>query len=229
MSRARVLIIEDEAHIVDVLTWYFQREGWEVLSAHDGITGLELARQQAPDLIILDLMLPGLDGMEVCRRLRQESRTPILMLTARDAEMDKITGLEIGADDYVTKPFSSREVVARVKALLRRASYSEPSRDEPLVFPGLVIDRAGKEVSVNGRPVRRTPTEFQVLLLLASHPGCAFSRDEIIQHVTGVEYIDTRTVDVHIRHLRAKLGDDPSRPRYLHTVWGTGYKFEALT
>jgi len=209
-----------------VLSWYLQREGWEVLAAGDGETGLALARARNPDAIILDLMLPGLDGLEVCRRSREESRVPILMLTARDAEADMIRGLDAGADDYVTKPFSSREVAARVKALLRRAGYAEEPRETPLSFPRLHIDRAGREVTVDGRPVRLTPTEFQVLALLASHPGVAFSREEIIQQVSGVEYIDSRTVDVHIRHLRAKVESDPSHPRFLHTVWGTGYKFE---
>ncbi|NLC59605.1 MAG: response regulator transcription factor [Armatimonadetes bacterium] len=228
MATARVLIIEDEAHIVEVLTWYLREADWEVFTASDGESGLALARLEEPDAIILDLMLPGLDGLEVCRRLRQESRVPILVLTARDGETDKIQGLEAGADDYVTKPFSSREVVARVKALLRRARYTEPLTRNVLSFPGLEIDRAAYTVSVAGRPARLTPMEFQVLALLASQPGRAFSRDEIITRVSGVEYIDARTVDVHIRHLRAKIEPDPSRPRYLHTVWGVGYKFEVV-
>lgn len=226
MASARVLIIEDEAHIVEVLTWYCTEAGWEVISAGDGDTGLALARSQSPDAVILDLMLPGLDGIEVCRRLREESRVPVLILTARDGEGDKIQGLETGADDYVTKPFSSREVVARVKALLRRANYAGLPEREVLSFPGMEIDRAARTVCVAGQPVHLTPTEFQVLVLLAENYGRACSRDEIIARVSGVEYIDARTVDVHIRHLRAKIEPDPARPRYLHTVWGTGYRFE---
>lgn len=227
MSGARVLIIEDEVRIVEVLTWYLQKEQCEVLAAHDGETGLQLARTAAPDVILLDLMLPGLDGLEVCRRLRAESRVPILMLTARDAETDKILGLETGADDYVTKPFSSRELVARLKALLRRANYTVDDR-ERLSFPGLEVDLAGRDATVAGQSIRLTPTEFQILALLAGSPGRAFSREEIIERVAGVEHIDARTVDVHIRHLRAKIEPEPARPRYLHTVWGTGYKFEVL-
>ena len=199
-----------------------------MLSAHDGITGLELARQQAPDLIILDLMLPGLDGMEVCRRLRQESRTPILMLTARDAEMDKITGLEIGADDYVTKPLSSREVVARVKALLRRASYSEPSRDEPLVS-----SRARHRSRRQGGLCQRSPGApdadgIPVLLLLAEpHRAAPSAAMRSSSTSPGRVYRYAHRGRAHPPPAR-QAGRRPSR-RYLHTVWGTGYKFEALT
>ncbi|MDH7570853.1 MAG: response regulator transcription factor, partial [Armatimonadota bacterium] len=202
MQPARVLIIEDEARIVDVLTWYLQKEGWQVLAAGEGESGLRLACEENPDLVVLDLMLPGLDGLEVCRRLREESRVPILMLTARDAESDKVIGLETGADDYVTKPFSPREVVARVRALLRRSGYGGAAGRESLRFPGIEIDLNERGVTVAGQSVRLTPTEFQILSLLASEPGRAFTREEIIERVSGVEYIDARTVDVHIRHLR---------------------------
>ncbi|MBI3947919.1 MAG: response regulator transcription factor [Armatimonadetes bacterium] len=229
MYRPRVLIIEDEARIVEVLTWYLQKDGCEVLAALDGETGLEMALSERPDAIILDLMLPGLHGLEVCRRIRRESRVPILMLTARDAESDKVLGLETGADDYVAKPFSSRELMARVRALLRRATFSDSMARDRLSFPGLEIDPAGHEAALNGQPVRLTPMEFQILLLMARSPGRAFNREEIIEHASGMEFIDARTVDVHIRHLRAKLGEDPSNPRYLHTVWGVGYKFEVVT
>lgn len=229
MFRPRVLIIEDEVRLVEVLTWYLQKDGCDVLAAYDGETGLAMAREQMPNAVILDLMLPGMDGLEVCRRIRQESRVPILMLTARDAESDKVLGLETGADDYVTKPFSSRELMARVKALLRRSTFADALTRERLRFPGLEIDPVGREVTVDGQSVHLTPMEFQILLLLARNPGRAFTREEIIEHVSGVEFIDSRTVDVHIRHLRAKLGDGPTHPRYLHTVWGVGYKFEVGT
>lgn len=228
MPQPRILIIEDEARIVEVLTWYLRKEGWEVFSSGDGAEGLELAHTEHPDAIILDLMLPSLDGTEVCRQLRSESSSvPILMLTARDAETDKVRGLDIGADDYVTKPFSSREVVARMRALLRRSLYHEPSGREVLRFPGLEIDLTGHEVLQAGQPVRLTPTEFQILALLAGTPGRAFSRDEIIERVSGAEFIDARTVDVHVRHLRSKIEPDPARPHYIHTVWSIGYRFEA--
>lgn len=224
-----VLIVDDEVNLVELVQGYLQREGFTVLTAFDGPAALELARTAQPDLIILDVMLPGLDGIEVCRRLRQFSDAYVLMLTARAEEIDKIVGLSVGADDYVTKPFSPRELVARVKAMLRRprnALRAGPEEPVPLRAGELVIDRARYEVTLRGRPVSLTSREFTLLATLAEHPGRVFTRAQLLERVWGSEYYDDHVVEVHIANLRRKLEDDPARPRYLHTVRGVGYRFE---
>lgn len=222
-SGRRLLVIEDEPSLVAALRYSLQKEGFRVDSATDGLDGLEKARSLRPDLLILDLMLPGLDGIEVCRRLRTSSNVPILMLTARADEVDKVVGLEVGADDYLTKPFGMRELVARVRALLRRAP--EPAGDEPLAVGSLTLDPRGRTVRRNGQQVELKPREFELLRFLASHPGQAFTRDQLIERVWGHDFPgDERTVDVHVRWLREKLEADPSRPAHLLTVRGVGYK-----
>jgi two-component system response regulator ResD len=236
----KILIIEDETNIAQLIRLYLEQADYRVLSASDGIAGLELHAREHPDLVILDLMLPGLDGMEVCRRIRAWAATPILMLTARNAEEDRIAGLELGADDYLVKPFSPREVVSRVKAILRRSASSgtathegsaetatQPSIDkDELRFPGLNINIPARRVEVKGERVTLTVKEFDVLVALASAPDRVFSREALLNQVWGYTYLgDGRTVDVHIGTLRKKLEAVPGAQHYIKTVWGVGYKF----
>jgi DNA-binding response OmpR family regulator len=227
----RILVVDDEAIVRDVLSRYLEREGFDVSTAKDGREAMVSASRDRPDLILLDLMLPHLDGLEVFRRL-QGSRPPaVIMLTARGEETDRIIGLELGADDYITKPFSPREVVARVRAVLRRAHPDDipPSvaGADRLAFGDLVIDARSREVRVGDRAVRVTPKEFDVLFLLASNPRRVFSRVEILEELWDFAFDgDPSTVTVHVRRLREKLEPDPSRPRHLVTVWGAGYRFD---
>jgi len=223
---ATVLVVEDNPNTLDLVRLYLERDGHRVLTARDGLTALRLFHQEAPDLIVLDLMLPGLDGMEVCRRVREESEVPIIMLTARAEEEERLAGLELGADDYVTKPFSPRELSARVRAVLRRVQR-EPLPREPVLQRGdLVVDLRKRAVFLAGRRVHLTPTEFRILALLAREPGRAFTRDEILDRAFGDHFEGfDRTVDAHISNLRRKLGDDPRSPRYIQTVYGVGYRF----
>jgi two-component system, OmpR family, alkaline phosphatase synthesis response regulator PhoP len=224
-----VLVVDDERNLVELIQGYLEREGYAVLTAFDGPAALDLARTRRPDLIVLDLMLPGLDGVEVCRRLRRFSDAYVLMLTARAEEVDKIVGLAVGADDYLTKPFSPRELVARVKALLRRpraaGPLAEPETPPPRKFGELVIDEARHEVTRRGDVVPLTAREFSLLLALASHPGRVFTRAQLLERVWGDEYYDAHVVDVHVGNLRKKLEDDPARPRFVETVRGVGYRF----
>lgn len=230
----KILVVEDELTLQETLAYNLKHQGYEVESAADGNTALELARQKHPDLILLDIMLPGLDGFEVCRILRQEMNTPILMLTARDDEIDRVVGLEVGADDYLTKPFSMRELMARVKALLRRVRLireevgAGTSEDVgQLTFGDLVIDSARREVRLLDAAVSLKPQEFELLLYLARHRGKALSREAILENVWGWEYTgDSRTVDVHVRWLREKIEADPANPHRIITVRGVGYRFE---
>jgi DNA-binding response OmpR family regulator len=223
-SGRSILVIEDEAPLAAALRYSLQKEGFQVFSASDGLDGLEKARSLRPNLIILDLMLPRLDGIEVCRRLRAASNVPILILTARADEVDKVVGLEVGADDYMTKPFGMRELIARVRALLRRGG-DVATGDRPITVAGLTIDPRGRTVRRDDGEVRLHPREFELLYFLASHPGQAFTREQIIERVWGYDFPgDARTVDVHVRWLRAKLEDDPAHPVHLLTVRGVGYK-----
>lgn len=226
---ARILVVDDEKTIVKGLKFSLEKEGYEVLAAYDGAEALSLFKKENPDLIVLDLMLPEVDGFEVCRRIRKGSEVPIIMLTARGEDIDKILGLELGADDYVTKPFNPRELTARIKAILRRSQLS-PGRDQVgmqvIRLQGLQIDLFQRKVRIRDKEVDLTSKEFALLSLLASHPGRVFSREKLLEHVWGYDYYgDARTVDVHIRHMREKIEPDPATPQLILTVWGAGYKF----
>jgi DNA-binding response OmpR family regulator len=228
VTTARVLIIEDDPTVGEVVARYLKREGYVVEVVPDGAVGLQRALADAPDLVILDLMLPSLGGLEVCRRLRAAAPVPIIMLTARGAEADRIAGLEMGADDYVAKPFSPRELTARVKAVLRRATGPLPAAGEPdaLAAGDLQVDLRSHEVRLDGVLVALTAKEFDLLAYLMSHPRRAFRREALLEAVWGFTTGDTSTVTVHVRRLRAKIEADPSTPRYVCTVWGVGYRFE---
>ncbi len=229
-SRGRVLLVDDGPVVADVLGRYLTFEGYEVASAKDGGEALALFRSWQPDLLVLDLMLPVIDGMEVCRILRKESQVPIIMLTARGEETDRIVGLELGADDYVVKPFSPRELVARIKAVLRRAVVSQTTvgPQQSLHFGDLTIDASTRGVQTQVGPATLTAKEFDLLYFLASHPGQVFTREQLMDAVWDYNYAgDASTVTVHVRRIREKIEADPVRPRYLKTVWGVGYKFEA--
>jgi len=232
----KVLVVEDNPTLLETLDYNLSRQEYQVVTAADGLAALETARKEHPDLIVLDLMLPGLDGLEVCRILRQETIAPVLMLTARTSEVDKVVGLEVGADDYVTKPFNMREFLARVKALLRRASFMnqeltarngahDPAR---LTMGNLAIDQVSCKVMLDGAPLRLKPKEYDLLVFLALNRGMALSRDLILERVWGWDYDGgSRTVDVHVRWLRAKIEPDPANPTRITTVRGVGYRFEA--
>ena len=222
----RVLVVDDEANLVELVQGYLASEGFDVLTAGDGPTALAQARDARPDLIVLDLMLPGFDGLEVCRRVRQFSDAYILMLTARAEELDKIVGLSMGADDYLTKPFSPRELVGRVKAMLRRprSGPGEPDPPAPFRLGELTIDLARFEVRKRGEPVSLTTREVELLATLAAHPGRVFTRAQLLEKVWGSQFYDDHVVEVHIGNLRRKLEDDPSRPRWVQTVRGVGYR-----
>jgi DNA-binding response OmpR family regulator len=222
-----VLVVDDEPIVREVVVRYLEREGYRTLEAADGDRARQLLESDAPNLVVLDVMLPGTDGLELCRWIRSHSDLPVIMLTARGEEADRIVGLELGADDYITKPFSPRELAARVRTVLRRAE-SQPGKDERLVFDGLVIDAGAREVTRNERRLRLTAKEFDLLWFLASHPRRVFSRDQLMTRIWGYSAaLDTGTVTVHIRRLREKIEDEPSRPRFLETVWGVGYRFSA--
>ena len=234
MKGYKVLIAEDDKNLLDILTYNMEKEGYRVNTAQDGIDAVEKVRNEKPDLIILDIMLPEMDGFEVCRIVRREMTMPILMLTARADEVDKIAGLELGADDYMTKPFSIRELLARSKAMLRRVdmvkqSFVTPTteRASTLKFGDLELDTARHVVSRNHMPVDLGPKEFDLLAFLMINRGQVFSRDKLLDRVWGYEFAgDTRTVDVHVRWLRQKIEPNPEKPVYLQTVRGVGYKFE---
>jgi DNA-binding response OmpR family regulator len=230
----KVLVVEDELTLRETLEYNLARQGYAVFTAADGSTALDLARRERPDLILLDVMLPGMDGFEVCRRLRQEGmNAPILMLTARDEEVDRVVGLELGADDYVTKPFSMRELLARVKAHLRRARIQGEDQasihpaEPTLTFGDLMIDGARHEVRLGGQPLRLKPKEYELLAFLAHNRGIVLSRDLILERVWGWDFVGgSRTVDVHVRWLREKIESDPTHPTHIVTVRGVGYRFE---
>ncbi|MBI4200586.1 MAG: response regulator transcription factor [Chloroflexi bacterium] len=222
-----VLIVEDDPNTVELVRLYLGRDGHKVLIASDGPEGLRLAREAHPDLVVLDLMLPGLDGMEVCRILREESDVPIVMLTARVEEDDRLVGLDLGADDYVAKPFSPRELAARIRAVLRRTATGAVDRGPAELRHGnITADLRHRAVRVGATPVRLTPTEFRLLVLLLRQPGRTFTRQEIMDRVFGEDFDGfDRTVDAHVSNLRRKLEADPQRPRYIHAVYGVGYRF----
>jgi DNA-binding response OmpR family regulator len=225
-----ILLVDDEESVRKVLAFPLERDGFDVVQAADGEEALRLFETSAPDLVVLDIMLPKLDGLEVCKRLRAVSTVPIIMLTARDDELDKVIGLELGADDYITKPFSIREFRSRVRALLRRANAPRPGgaveEDERIEADGLVIDVPRRLVEVRGAPVQLTYVEFELLRTLASHPGRVYSRRMLLEALwRSADYRDPRTIDVHVRHLREKLEAEPRTPEFILTVRGVGYRF----
>ncbi|MGD8250945.1 MAG: response regulator transcription factor [Desulfobacterales bacterium] len=221
-----VLVVEDDANTASLVATYLKREGFDPLVARDGETALEMARRHRPILVILDIMLPRLDGWEVCRRLQRRSGVPVLMLTARGEEIDRVAGLSLGADDYVVKPFSPRELVERVKAILRRARPSASVENRRLAWGGLVVDTEKLRVTENGRPISLTSTEFKLLKALMESPGRVFSRDQLLQHLYAEgETVVDRVIDVHIGKIRQKIEAQPSTPRYILTVRGFGYRF----
>lgn len=221
-----ILVVDDEKQIVEVISAYLEREGYRVIAAYDGKTALDMALKEKPDLILLDLMLPEINGFDLCRIVRNESSIPIIMLTARDEETDKILCLEVGADDYITKPFSPREVLARVRAVLRRSS-SEQANQERVRIGDLDIDFAKHEVIKSGESVPLTPTEFKILEAMAKSPGRVFTRLQLIDYVQGYSFEGyERTIDAHIKNLRQKIEDSPKSPVYIVTVFGVGYRME---
>ena len=235
----KILLIEDEDGIIHLINLYLKNEGFTVVIAKDGADGLALHAREQPDLVILDIMLPAIDGFEVCKRIRAWSKTPILMLTARSSEEDRITGLDLGADDYLVKPFSPRELVSRVRAILRRSGSSDTpaptneqaptAKNEVLRFPGLTIDLPARRVEVNGVEIALTPTEFDLLALLARSPDRVFTREILMNKVWGYDYLgDGHTIDVHMSALRKKIELEPGQ-RYIKTVWRVGYRFEIKT
>ena len=225
----QILVVDDEEHIIELVDLYLGKEGYRVSSATDGPSAVEKFKSDRPDLIILDIMLPGLDGLDVLREIRKTSQVPVIMLTARESEVDKVVGLELGADDYLTKPFSPRELTARVKAVLRRASPAAGEEGAVLAREGLTIDVSRRSVEVEGvGPVELTAKEFDLLHALAANPGIVLTRERLMEKVWGYEYIgDSRAVDVYIRHLREKLSDDADNPRFIETVRGVGYRFKS--
>jgi two-component system, OmpR family, response regulator VicR len=224
-----ILVVDDDATIRDILERYLRREGFAVHTTADGQSALHMALAEKPDLIVLDLMLPELDGWEICRRLRAETTIPIVMLTARGEEYERILGLGLGADDYVTKPFSPGEVVARIKAIFRRIDMIRavaPLREEIIRVGAITIDPLARQVTLAGKPVVLTPKEFDLLHFLASHPRQVFSQQQLLDQVWGYTYVgETSTVTVHVRHLREKIEADPPHPQIIETVWGSGYRF----
>ena len=229
MKTYKILVVDDEVDIVEFIQDYLTEEGYEVIKAYDGVAALNKVREDRPDLVVLDIMLPGLDGFEVCKQMRTESAVPILMVTAKDTDVDKIVGLEIGADDYMPKPFNPRELVARVKAILRRTyrqDYQPRSQTATLKHKDLFIDTERRVASIGHRQLELTMKEFDLLLFLMQNPGHVYSRDHLLDYVWGQDsFVGARTVDVHIRRLREQIETDASQPQYIITVWGVGYKF----
>ena len=222
----RILVVDDDETVAEVVARYLEREGLDVQTAGDGPAALALAHDSPPDLVVLDLMLPGLDGFEVCRRLREMGSVPIIMLTARGDEDDRVIGLELGADDYVAKPFSPRELVARIKAILRRAGTPRDAEARVLSTGSLQVDTRAREATRSGAPLSLTVLEFDLLSFLMTHPRQAFRREDLLERVWGFPSGDTSTVTVHIRRLREKIEPDAASPTHIRTVWGVGYRFE---
>ena len=229
MKTYKILVVDDEVDIVDFIDDYLMGEGYDVIKAYNGVEALDKMRQDLPDLVVLDIMLPGLDGFEVCKRIRTESAIPILMLTAKDTDVDRIVGLEIGADDYMPKPFNPRELVARVKAILRRTyrqDYQPRSQTTTLKHKDLSIDAERRTATIGHSQLELTMKEFDLLLFLMQNPGHVYSRDHLLDYVWGQDsFVGARTVDVHIRRLREQIETNASQPEYIITVWGVGYKF----
>jgi two-component system alkaline phosphatase synthesis response regulator PhoP len=226
MAREKILVVDDERNIVELMKFNLKKEGYEVATAFDGMEAIRVAREEKPDLIILDLMMPELGGLDVCKTLRKESKVPIIIVTAKGEEIDMILGLELGADDYVTKPFSPKLLITKIRTVLRRTGQKADEQEE-LHFDNLRINLIKHEVRLNDKKIELKPKEFDLLKLLATSSGKVFTRDFLLEQLWGYDYLgDTRTVDVHVRRLRQKIEDKPSNPKYLRTVHGIGYKFQ---
>ncbi|MGZ5288157.1 MAG: response regulator transcription factor [Actinomycetota bacterium] len=228
MSEQTILVVDDEEAIAEAVRARLESEGYQVVVAHDGPQAIQLHAEHRPDLVVLDLMLPGMDGLEVCQAIQRNGWTPVLMLTARTEEADKVAGFAVGADDYLTKPFSLRELAARVKAILRRMERMQAERDTgPIERNGLAIDPSRRRISVDGEEIGLTPLEFEILLALARDPGVVLSRDQLMDKVWGYrDYAGGRVVDSHVARIRRKLGEDGNEPRFIRTVHGVGYAFQ---
>jgi DNA-binding response OmpR family regulator len=227
MANAKILVVDDDKKTVELIKLYLEKDGYQVLAAYDGQQALELARQKRPDLVVLDLMLPTIDGLDVCRILHAEAKLPIIMLTARTTEEDKLLGLDLGADDYVTKPFSPRELLARVRSLLRRIDEAKIKGPSQVRYDNLIVDFVRHEVRLDEEPIHLTPREFKLLETLTRESGRAFTRLQLLDAVFGLDYEGLeRTVDVHVMNLRKKIEPEPDQPRYIVTVPGVGYRFE---
>ena len=230
MAGKKVLVVDDDVKTVELVKLYLNRDGYQVLTAYDGVEALRLARQGHPELIVLDLMLPGVDGLEICRTLRSESDVPIIMLTAKTTEQDRLIGLALGADDYVTKPFSPKELAARVRAVLRRLPDEVPQGPEEIKYGELTVNFVKREVSLAGKPLNLTMIEFKLLGVLMKEPGRVFSRAQLIEKALGYDFDGfDRTIDVHILNLRRKLEPDSKHPRYIKTAYGAGYKLSEVS
>ena len=231
MNKLTILTVDDDPNILQLINLYLTREGFEVLQAANGAEALKLFKATPPSLMLLDVMLPGMDGWQVCREVRKVSNIPIIMLTAKDETFDKVLGLELGADDYITKPFDTKELVARVKAVLRRTQGPEDGKNDLISFPGLTVSLSQYEVFYEGKKVEMPPKELELLYFLASHAGQVFSRDQLLQQVWGYDFSgdSSRTVDVHVKRLREKLPECEKYGWSIHTIWSVGYKFEVKT
>jgi len=225
--RQRILVVDDDPTVAEIITGYLQRAGFTTVVASDGETGLELAQQLAPSLVVLDRVLPGIDGIEVCQRLRMTSQVPVIMLTSLGDEEERLRGLGVGADDYQIKPFSPRELVLRVQSVLRRAGAAAPAPADTALRSGdIAVDQASRVVTKAGRVLSLTNKEYELLVFLLNHPGQVFRRDELMRKVWVQDFGETSTITVHVRRLREKIEDDPSNPRAIVTVWGVGYRFD---
>ena len=227
MANEKILVVDDDTNICELLRLYLTKEGYQVTTANDGEEGLEKFNQLKPDMVLLDVMMPRMDGLEVCRRIRKLGNTPVMMLTAKGETFDKVLGLELGADDYMVKPFDTKELVARIKAVLRRFQNADAPASKELSFPGLTINIGQYTVTYMGKELEMPPKELELLYFLASHPGMVFTREQLLEQVWGYDYFgDSRTVDVHVKRLREKLTDGEKMGWQIKTVWGVGYKFE---
>ena len=227
MPKTKILLVDDDANIRQLVNLYLEKEGFEVDMAADGLEAVKKFKAAPPNLMLLDLMLPGMDGMQVCREVRKVSNIPVIMLTAKDDTFDKVLGLELGADDYIVKPFEPKELIARVKAVLRRYQTTSDSPERELAFPGLTINISQYTVTYMGRELEMPPKELELLYFLASHPGMVFTREQLLEQVWGYDFFgDSRTVDVHVKRLREKLTEGEKLGWQIKTVWGVGYKFE---
>ncbi len=224
--KQKVLVVDDDENICELIRLYLENEGFDVKIANDGLKAIEIFKSTTPDLVVLDIMLPGADGWQVCREIRKISQIPIIMLSAKGETFDKVLGLELGADDYMVKPFEPKELTARVKAVLRRTSNTEKEAHEEVVYPNLLVNKTTYTVKVNGTEVQMPPKELELLFFLSSNPNKVYTRDQLLEYIWGYDFFgDSRTVDVHIKRLREKV-EDPSHSWQIKTVWGIGYKFE---